>query len=169
MPAAGIRAAVLRRGVLGLAAVLVAVVAIAVATTEPAGGEAPLECDGGLYVTTGSPDDMTLTRVDQETGALTAVGDGGLVANALGHNPRDDFLYGIDRNAPHHVVRVSAGGDEVDLGPAVGRAGLVGADLRRHLPGERPLPRARRQRARPDLAGHRARHVGRDRRHRRPP
>ena len=57
---------------LGLAAVLVAVVAIAVATTEPAGGEDPLECDGGLYVTTGSPDDMTLTRVDQETGALAA-------------------------------------------------------------------------------------------------
>ena len=120
MPAAGIPAPLLRRGLLGLAAVLVAVVAIAVATTEPAGGQAPLECDGGLYVTTGSPDDMTLTRVDQETGALTAVGDGGLVANALGHNPQDDFLYGIDRNAPHHVVRVSAGGDEVDLGPAVG-------------------------------------------------
>ena len=120
MPAAWIHAAVLRRGLLGLAAVLVAVVAIAIATTEPAGGEAPLECDGGLYVTTGSPDDMTLTRVDQETGALTAVGDGGLVANALGHNPQDDFLYGIDRNAPHHVVRVSAGGDEFDLGPAVG-------------------------------------------------
>ncbi len=63
---------------------------------------------------------MTLTRVDQETGALTAVGEGGLVANALGHNPQDDYLYGIDRNAPHHVVRVSAGGDEFDLGPARG-------------------------------------------------
>ena len=120
MPAAGIPAPLLRRGLLGLAAVLVAAVAIAVATTEPAGGENPPECDGGLYVTTGSPDDMTLTRVDQETGALAAVGAGGLVANALGHNPRDDFLYGIDRNAPHHVVRVSAGGDEVDLGPAEG-------------------------------------------------
>ena len=120
MPAARIHAALLRRGLLGLAAVLVAVVAIAIATTEPAGGEAPLECDGGLYITTGSPDDMTLTRVDQETGALTAVGEGGLVANALGHNPQDDYLYGIDRDAPHHVVRVSAGGDESDLGPALG-------------------------------------------------
>ncbi|HEY5886672.1 MAG TPA: hypothetical protein VIT24_03040, partial [Acidimicrobiales bacterium] len=106
MPTAWIHAALLRRGPLGMAAVLVSVVAIAVATTEPAGGEGALECDGGLYVTTGSPDDMTLTRVDQETGELTPVGDGGLVANALGHNPQDDFLYGIDRNDPHGIVRV---------------------------------------------------------------
>ena len=41
---------------------------------------------------------MTLTRVDQSTGALTPVGDGGLVANALGHNPEDGYLYGIDRD-----------------------------------------------------------------------
>ncbi len=120
MPAARIHAALLRRSLLGLAAVLVSVVAIAVATTKPAGGEGPMECDGGLYVTTGSPDDMTLTRVDQETGELTPIGDGGLVANALGHNPQDDFLYGIDRNDPHDVVRVSADGQEHDLGPAAG-------------------------------------------------
>ena len=41
MPAAWIHAALLRRGQLGLAAVLVSVVAIAVATAEPAGGEGP--------------------------------------------------------------------------------------------------------------------------------
>lgn len=109
-----------RRGLLGLAVVLVTVVAIAVAAAEPAGGQAPLPCDGDLYITTGSPEDMTLTRVDQATGALTAIGDGGLVANALGHNPEDGFLYGIDRDAPHGIVRVSAGGDEQALGPATG-------------------------------------------------
>lgn len=109
-----------RRGLIGLAAALVTALAITVAAAEPAGGQAPLECDGGLYITTGSPDDMTLTRVDQETGALTAVGDGGLVANALGHNPQDDFLYGIDRNAPHGLVEVSADGEERALGPATG-------------------------------------------------
>jgi uncharacterized repeat protein (TIGR01451 family) len=109
-----------RRGLLGLVVVLVTAMAVAIAAAEPADGQAPLECDGGLYITTGSPDDMQLMRVDQETGDLTAVGDGGLVANALGHNPHDDYLYGMDRNDPHHVVRVSAGGDEQDLGAAVG-------------------------------------------------
>ena len=109
-----------RRGLLGLAAVLVMAVAVAIAAAEPADGQAPLECDGGLYVTTGSPDDMQLMRVDQEDGDLTPVGDGGLVANALGHNPNDDYLYGMDRNDPHHVVRVSADGNEQDLGAAVG-------------------------------------------------
>jgi uncharacterized repeat protein (TIGR01451 family) len=109
-----------RRRLLGLAVVLITVVAIAVAATEPAGGQAPLACDGGLYVTTGAPDDMTLTRVDQATGALTPIGDGGLVANALGHNPEDGYLYGIDRDAPHGIVRVSAGGAEQPLGPAAG-------------------------------------------------
>ncbi len=109
-----------RRGLLGLAVVLVTVVAIAVAATEPAGGQAPRPCDGGLYITTGTPDDMTLTRVDQTTGALTPIGNGGLVANALGHNPRDGYLYGIDRDAPHGIVRVSADGNEQPLGPAAG-------------------------------------------------
>ncbi len=120
MPIAWLRTFLSRRGLLGLVVVLVAALAIAVAAAEPAGGEPRLECDGGLYITTGSPDDMTLVRVDQETGALTEVGDGGLVANALGHNPQDDYLYGIDRNAPHHVVRVAADGNEVDMGAAVG-------------------------------------------------
>jgi len=109
-----------RRGLLGLVVVLVTAVAIGVAAAEPADGQAPLACDGDLYITTGSPDDMTLTRVDQATGALTPVGDGGLVANALGHNPQDNFLYGIDRDAPHGIVRVSASGDEQPLGPATG-------------------------------------------------
>lgn len=109
-----------RRGLLGLAVVLVTVVAVAAAAAEPAGGQAPLACDGGLYITTGSPDDMTLTRVDQTTGALTPIGDGGLVANALGHNPEDGYLYGIDRDAPHGIVRVSADGNEQPLGPATG-------------------------------------------------
>src|SRR5688572_10362414 len=102
MPFAWLRTLLSRRGLLGLVVVLVATLAIAVASAEPAGGVPRLECDGGLYITTGSPDDMTLVRVDQETGELTEVGDGGLVANALGHNPQDDYLYGIDRNAPHH-------------------------------------------------------------------
>ncbi len=109
-----------RRGLLGLAVVLITVVAIVVAATEPAGGQAPLACDGGLYITTGAPDAMTLTRVDQATGALTPIGDGGLVANALGHNPEDGYLYGIDRDAPHGIVRVSADGAEQPLGPASG-------------------------------------------------
>lgn len=120
MPTAWLHSFLSRRGLLGLVVVLVMALAIAVAAAEPAGGQAPLECDGGLYITTGSPDDMTLVRVDQETGELTEVGDGGLVANALGHNPQDDFLYGIDRNDPHAVVRVSADGDEVSMGPADG-------------------------------------------------
>ncbi len=120
MSASWARPSLSRRGLLGLVVVLVTVLAIAVAATEPAGGQAPLACDGGLYITTGSPDDMTLTRVDQATGELTAVGDGGLVANALGHNPRDNYLYGMDRNAPHTIVRVSADGAEQTLGPATG-------------------------------------------------
>ena len=88
MSASWARPSLSRRGLLGLVVVLVTVLAIAVAATEPAGGQAPLACDGGLYITTGAPDDMTLTRVDQATGALTPIGDGGLVANALGHNQR---------------------------------------------------------------------------------
>ena len=48
------------------------------------------------------------------------------------------------------------------------RAGVVGADLRRHLPGQRPLPRPRRQRSGPDATGHGAGYLGRDRRHRQP-
>ena len=44
-----------RRGLLGLAVVLVTVVAVAAAAAEPADGQAPLACDGGLYITTGSP------------------------------------------------------------------------------------------------------------------
>ncbi len=111
-----VRAALSRRGLLGLAAVLVTAVTIAVAAAEPAGGQAPLECDGGLYLTTGRPGHMTLNRVDQVTGALRAVGDGGLTANGLAHNPSDDFLYGIGTLDPHHVVRVSADGEEIDLG-----------------------------------------------------
>lgn len=121
MSTAWLHTSLARRGLLGLVAVLVAAVAIAVAAAEPAGGQAPpLECDGGLYVTTGSPDDMTLTRVDQATGELTPLGDGGLRANALGHNPDDDYLYGMDRDDPHTVVRVSADGNETVLGAAVG-------------------------------------------------
>jgi uncharacterized repeat protein (TIGR01451 family) len=108
-----------RRGLLGLVAVLLCSVALAAAGAEPAGGQA-LACDGGLFITTGTPDDMTLMRVDQSTGDLTPIGNGGLVANALGHNPEDDYLYGIDRNAPHGLVRVSADGDELDLGTAIG-------------------------------------------------
>ena len=66
------------------------------------------------------PDILTFT----EAGGLARSGLNsagiGLTANALGHNPVDDFLYGMDRNDPHHVVRVSAGGNEQDLGAAVG-------------------------------------------------
>jgi uncharacterized repeat protein (TIGR01451 family) len=120
MPTSWVHSFFSRRGLLGLVVVLVTAVAVAVVSAEPAGGQATLECDGGLYITTGSPDDMTLTRVDQETGELTEVGGGGLVANALGHNPQDDYLYGMDRDDPHHVVRVSADGNEDDLGAAVG-------------------------------------------------
>jgi uncharacterized repeat protein (TIGR01451 family) len=109
-----------RRGLLGLVVVLVTALAIAVAAAEPAGGETPLECDGGLYLTTGSTDDMQLMRVDQETGDLTPVGGGGLVANGIGHNPQDDLVYGIDHDDPHHVVRVAADGTEVDMGAPVG-------------------------------------------------
>ena len=70
MSASWARPSLSRRGLLGLVVVLVTVLAIAVAATEPAGGQAPLACDGGLYITTGSPDDMTLTRVDQATGEI---------------------------------------------------------------------------------------------------
>src|SRR4029450_3092565 len=91
-----------RRGLLGLAAVLVMALAIAVAAAEPAGGQAlpTFACNGDLFVTTGSPADMTLTRVDQRPGALTPIGTGGLVANALGYRPLDDYLYGMSRGAP---------------------------------------------------------------------
>jgi uncharacterized repeat protein (TIGR01451 family) len=109
-----------RRGLLGLAVVLITAVAVAIASAEPADGQATLECDGGLYITTGGVDDMTLTRVDQETGELTEIGDGGLVANAIGHNPQDDYLYGMDHDDPHHVVRLTADGNQLDLGAAVG-------------------------------------------------
>ncbi|MET0913586.1 MAG: DUF11 domain-containing protein, partial [Acidimicrobiales bacterium] len=77
-------------------------------------------CNGDLFVTTGSPSDMTLTRVDQLTGALTPIGTGGLVANALGYRPLDDHLYGMSRGAPHTIVRVAADGTETSLGPATG-------------------------------------------------
>ncbi len=111
-----------RRGLLGLAAVLVMALAIAVAAAEPADGQAPptFACNGDLFVTTGSPADMTLTRVDQLTGALTPIGSGGLVANALGYRPTDDYLYGMSRGAPHTIVRVAADGTEQSLGPATG-------------------------------------------------
>jgi len=112
-----------RRGLLvGLVALLLATAALTLTTAEPAGGQAghqPLECDGGLYLTTGSPDDMALARVDQVTGGLTTVGAGGLRANALGHNPLDDFLYGMGRD-DHHVVRLGADGSEEDLGVPTG-------------------------------------------------
>lgn len=111
-----------RRGLLlGLLTLLLATVALTVAAAEPVGGQGhqPLECDGGLYLTTGSPDDMTLTRVDRTTGGLTPVGGGGLRANALGHNPLDDFLYGMGRD-DHHVVRLGADGSEEDLGVPTG-------------------------------------------------
>lgn len=109
-----------RRGLLlGLVAVLVTALAVTLAAAEPAGGQASLECDGGLYITTGTPDDMTLTRVDQRTGDLTPIGPGGLVANGVGHNPADDFLYGI-HVTEHRIVRVAADGTETDLGVAVG-------------------------------------------------
>jgi uncharacterized repeat protein (TIGR01451 family) len=113
-----------RRGLLGLAAVLVVGVTLA-AAADPAGGQTPprFQCNGDLYVTTGSPTDMALTRVDQTTGALTPIGPGGLVANALGYNPDDDFLYGIGRDAPHRIVRVAANGTEASLGPATGTPG----------------------------------------------
>ena len=55
MPTAWLHALLSRRGLLGLAVVLVATVAIALASAEPAGGQTPLECDGGLYLTTGRP------------------------------------------------------------------------------------------------------------------
>ena len=103
-----------RRGLLGLVVVLVTVGGHRRRRGPPtAGGQAPLPCDGDLYITTGSPDDMTLTRVDQATGALTPIGGrwpGG--PHRWGTTPQDGFLYGMDRDAPHGIVRVSAGGDE---------------------------------------------------------
>jgi uncharacterized repeat protein (TIGR01451 family) len=111
-----------RRGLLGLAAVPVMALAIAVAAAQPAGGQvAPtFSCNGDLFITTGSPSDMTLTRVDQLTGALTEIGDGGLVANGLGYDPDDDYLYGMSRGDPHTIVRVAADGTETALGAATG-------------------------------------------------
>src|SRR5262245_54322818 len=102
-------------------AVAMAVAVVAVASAEPAEGQVDPDafaCDGGLYITTGTPDDMQLTRVDQTTGALTDIGPGGLVANALAYDPDDDHLYGIDRDAPHEVVRLDDDGTETSLGVA---------------------------------------------------
>lgn len=129
-----------RRGLLlGLVAVLVTALAVTLAAAEPAGGQASLECDGGLYITTGTPDDMTLTRVDQRTGDLTPIGPGGLVANGVGHNPADDFLYGI-HVTEHRIVRVAADGTETDLGVAVGTPpGWVRAYVGTFLPNGRYL------------------------------
>ena len=99
-----------------------ALAGLALAAAEPAQGQAAptFPCDGGLYVVTGSPTDMALHRVDQNTGSLTAIGAGGLTANALAHNPADDYLYGMNRDAPHDVVRVHADGTQTSLGPATG-------------------------------------------------
>ena len=109
-----------------LAVVLViavtALVAVVVVGAQPAQGQsAPtFPCDGSLYVVTGSPSDMALHRVDQNSGSLAPVGGGGLTANALAFNPADDYLYGMNRDAPHDVVRVGADGTQTSLGPATG-------------------------------------------------
>lgn len=111
---------------IALAVTAVVVLAVAVAVTvlsaEPAGGQAggAFACDGGLYLTTGTPTDMALTRVDQGTGALTPIGPGGLVANAIAYDQETDHLYGMARDDPHGIVRISSGGTEAALGPAAG-------------------------------------------------
>jgi uncharacterized repeat protein (TIGR01451 family) len=112
----------LPRVALVLVVAAVTLAGLVIAAAEPAHGQAApsFPCDGGLYVVTGSPTNMALNRVDQNTGSLTAIGGGGLTANALAYNPADDYLYGMNRNAPHDVVRVHADGTQTSLGPATG-------------------------------------------------
>ncbi|MEL7208569.1 MAG: DUF11 domain-containing protein, partial [Actinomycetota bacterium] len=53
-------------------------------------------------------------------GSLRPIGPGGLVGNAVAHNPADDYLYGMRYGAPHEVVRFHADGTHAVLGTAAG-------------------------------------------------
>lgn len=121
LPLSPLRTALLRVALV-VAAVAVALAAVVMVGAEPAQGQAApsFPCDGDLYVVTGSPTNMSLHRVDQNTGSLSAIGGGGLTANALAYNPADDYLYGMNRDDPHDVVRVHADGTQSSLGPATG-------------------------------------------------
>lgn len=85
-------------------------------------------CPSGMYLSQ-SPDvttNTTLYDINTGTNPFTypALGQGSIVYNAIGFNPLDNFIYGINAGtgSGNRLIRVGANGSTVDLGPVAGMA-----------------------------------------------
>lgn len=83
-------------------------------------------CSSDMYLSQG-PDastNTTLRQISNLTNPMTypLIGQGSVVYNAIGFNPVDNFIYGIDfpGNTGNQLIRVGADGSTVNLGPVAG-------------------------------------------------
>ena len=85
-------------------------------------------CDARMYLSQ-SPNvttNTTLYDINTSTNPFTypAIGQGANVYNAIGYNPVDNYIYGINAGGGtgNRLIRVGADGSSVDLGPVAGMA-----------------------------------------------
>jgi|GEM_PF-7030812 len=82
---------------------------------EPDPGPA-FTCDAGFYAVSGA----NFYRGNAATGVWSSITTNpGGVANALGYNPNDDYLYAV-QGSNQHVLRIAADGTLTDLGTVTG-------------------------------------------------
>ncbi|CAM4320006.1 DUF6923 family protein [Zobellia nedashkovskayae] len=88
----------------------------------------PWVCDGRLFQTLQIGDEMILYEINTTSGALTQLAnlsDNGVLnqINAIGLNPIDNFIYGIEARSPNRFYRIDANGLVENLGIISGLAG----------------------------------------------
>ena len=88
----------------------------------------PFLCDGRLYQTLLTGGDMILYESDNTTASLTQLANlsnNGVIntINAIGINPVDGFMYGIQHGSPYFFYRIDASGAVQNLGTISGLSG----------------------------------------------
>ena len=124
--------AVARRRMLAAAASVLAITATAFVVAPPSvateAGE-PFTCDGPMdFLAQGTPTQMYATASEAGTPPFVALGTPSTFSyNAIGLDPSDGFIYGIQDNT-NVLVRVDSSGSVTSIGPVSGLPDPTGAD-----------------------------------------